>query len=135
MSAVNVLIVTGIVFFCFSVIDDKDILNCDELVPLVKSKRAGIAIMKSKDNSQIFVTGHMEYDKNTLEGEYERDISKQLEIELPTHYFTWRSRKKERIRDIDVIWRSTANIFFANWLNYYVYQVTPFEFKRSTLKR
>ena len=105
-------------------IDDEDILKCKDLIPLAKSDEAGISIIKSKDNSQIFITGHMEYDKFTLKNEYERDLAKGLPINRPDNYFT-----DEKNSDVDVLWRSTANIFFTNWLNYYVYQVTPYEFK------
>jgi len=107
-------------------ISDEDILNCKDLIPLAKSNEAGIAIIKSKDNSQIFVTGHMEYDKFTLKNEYERDLAKGLPINRPDNYFT-----DETNSDVDVLWRSTANIFFSNWLNYYVYQVTPYDFKNK----
>ena len=103
---------------------DEDILKCKDLIPLAKSDEAGISIIKSKDSSQIFVTGHMEYDKFTLKNEYERDLAKGLPINRPDNYFT-----DETNTDVDVLWRSTANIFFTNWLNYYVYQVTPYEFK------
>ena len=107
-------------------IDDEDILKCKDLIPLAKSEEAGITIIKSKDNSQIFVTGHMEYDKFTLKNEYERDLAKGLPINRPDNYFT-----DETNTDVDVLWRSTANIFFTNWLNYYVYQVTPYDFKNK----
>ena len=105
-------------------IDDEDILKCKDLIPLAKSEEAGITIIKSSDSSQIFVTGHMEYDKFTLKNEYERDLAKNLPINRPDNYFT-----DETNTDVDVLWRSTANIFFTNWLNYYVYQVTPYDFK------
>ena len=107
-------------------IDDEDILKCKDLIPLAKSEEAGITIIKSKDNSQIFVTGHMEYDKFTLKNEYERDLAKGLPINRPDNYFS-----DESNTDVDVLWRSTANIFFTNWLNYYVYQVTPYDFKNK----
>ena len=107
-------------------IDDEDILKCKDLIPLAKSDEAGISIIKSKDNSQIFITGHMEYDKFTLKNEYERDLAKGLPINRPDNYFT-----DETNSDVDVLWRSTANIFFTNWLNYYVYQVTPYDFKNK----
>ncbi len=107
-------------------IDDEDILKCKDLIPLAKSDEAGITIIKSADNSQIFVTGHMEYDKFTLKNEYERDLAKNLPINRPDNYFT-----DETNTDVDVLWRSTANIFFTNWLNYYVYQVTPYDFKNK----
>ena len=107
-------------------IDDEDILKCKDLIPLAKSDEAGITIIKTADNSQIFVTGHMEYDKFTLKNEYERDLAKNLPINRPDNYFT-----DETNTDVDVLWRSTANIFFTNWLNYYVYQVTPYDFKNK----
>ena len=107
-------------------IDDEDILKCKGLIPLAKSEEAGITIIKSSDSSQIFVTGHMEYDKFTLKNEYERDLAKNLPINRPDNYFT-----DESNTDVDVLWRSTANIFFTNWLNYYVYQVTPYDFKNK----
>lgn len=107
-------------------IDDEDILKCKDLIPLAKSEEAGITIIKSSDSSQIFVTGHMEYDKFTLKNEYERDLAKNLPINRPDNYFT-----DESNTDVDVLWRSTANIFFTNWLNYYVYQVTPYDFKNK----
>ena len=107
-------------------IDDNDIINCSDLIPLAKSEEAGIAIIKSKDNKKIFITGHMEYDKFTLKNEYERDLAKGLPINRPDNYFT-----DETNSDVDVLWRSTANIFFTNWLNYYVYQVTPYDFKNN----
>ena len=107
-------------------IADEDILKCKDLIPLAKSEEAGISIIKSKDNSQIFITGHMEYDKFTLKNEYERDLAKGLPINRPDNYFT-----DETNTDVDVLWRSTANIFFTNWLNYYVYQVTPYDFKNK----
>ena len=107
-------------------ISDEDILECKDLIPLAKSDEAGITIIKSKDNSQIFITGHMEYDKFTLKNEYERDLAKGLPINRPDNYFT-----DETNTDVDVLWRSTANIFFTNWLNYYVYQVTPYDFKNK----
>ena len=68
---------------------------------------------------KIFITGHIEYDKFTLKNEYERDLNKGLEIEEPKNYFV--------NGDVNVCWRSTATIFYSNWLNYYVYQVTPYE--------
>ena len=68
----------------------------------------------------------MEYDKFTLKNEYERDLAKNLPINRPDNYFT-----DESNTDVDVLWRSTANIFFTNWLNYYVYQVTPYDFKNK----
>ncbi|MBQ8425735.1 MAG: homoserine O-succinyltransferase [Clostridia bacterium] len=101
----------------------EDVKKIDDLVILSETNLTGLSIAKSKDNKKIFLTGHMEYDRNTLKGEYERDLSKGLEIKKPYNYFTDKSNTK-----VDVKWTSTANLFYTNWLNYYVYQVTPFNF-------
>jgi len=104
-------------------VKDEDILNCKELVVLAKSDEAGISIVKSRDNKKIFLFGHSEYDTNTLETEYKRDLGKGLDIDAPINYY------RDAINSqIDVKWRSTANLFYYNWLNYYVYQVTPYTF-------
>ena len=104
-----------------------DLLNNENLIPLASSKLCGTTILKSKKNNQIFILGHLEYDKDTLRLEYERDLNKGLPIEKPINYFT-------EDGDIDVRWRSTANILYYNWLNYYVYQITPFKFKDPKVK-
>lgn len=106
-------------------VNDEDILKTPDLVALASSDEAGISLIKSKDGRKIFITGHMEYDKFTLKNEYERDLAKGLPINRPMNYFSDETNTK-----VDVLWRSAANIFFTNWLNYYVYQVTPYELKR-----
>ena len=88
---------------------------------LAESKEAGATIVKSIDNKKLFLLGHMEYDKFTLDKEYKRDLAKGLDIKEPQNYYI--------DGDVNVLWRSTATILFLNWLNYYVYQVTPYEFK------
>jgi homoserine O-succinyltransferase len=99
-----------------------DIKNVKELKILAYSKRAGASIIKSVDNKQVFVTGHMEYDRDTLKKEYERDKAKGLDIKPPVNYFADKEMTKVKMN-----WTSTANLFYINWLNYYVYQVTPYE--------
>lgn len=106
---------------------EEDLAN-KNLIPLCYSKDCGTTILKSSDNKQIFVLGHLEYDKYTLKLEYERDLAKGLPIEEPKNYFN------EDKTDVDVLWRSTANILYYNWLNYYVYQLTPFDFKKPVIK-
>ena len=108
--------------------EEKDLLSCDSLIPLCYSKECGTTILKSKDNKQVFVLGHLEYDKYTLKNEYERDLKKGLDIKEPVNYFN------EDKTDVDVLWRSTANILYYNWLNYYVYQLTPYDFKNPIIK-
>lgn len=107
---------------------EADLLAQENLIPLCTSKDCGTTILKSKDCKQVFVLGHLEYDKYTLKGEYERDLAKNLPIEEPVNYFN------EDKSDVDVLWRSTANILYSNWLNYYVYQLTPFDFKNPKIK-
>ncbi|MGN0805063.1 MAG: homoserine O-succinyltransferase [Candidatus Coproplasma sp.] len=93
-----------------------------ELKILAYSKKAGVSIIKSCDNRQVFVTGHMEYDRDTLKREYERDLAKGLPIKAPENYFADKEMTKVKMN-----WSSTSNLFYINWLNYYVYQVTPFK--------
>ena len=107
-------------------INDDDLINNPNLVVLAKSNEAGSTIIKSKDNKKLFLLGHLEYDKYTLDSEYKRDLSKNLPIEEPKNYYF--------DGDVNVLWRSTANILFYNWLNYYVYQVTPYKFKKTIKK-
>ncbi len=104
-----------------TMIKDEELLNNKELVVLAQSKEAGATIIKSKDNKKLFLLGHLEYDKFTLDKEYKRDLDKGLPIKEPKNYYI--------DGDVNVLWRSTANILFYNWLNYYVYQGTPYEFK------
>ena len=118
------------IFYCpqsrHTAINDDDLLNNENLIDLGKSDDAGVTIIKSKDNKKIFNLGHLEYDKYTLDKEYKRDLAKGLPIEEPKNYYFG--------DDVNVLWRSTANILFYNWLNYYVYQVTPYEFKKVEKK-
>lgn len=107
---------------------EEDLLGCKELLPLCTSKDCGTTILRSKNKKQVFVLGHLEYDKYTLKSEYERDLNKGLPIHEPLNYFS------EDKTDVDVLWRSTANILYYNWLNYYVYQITPFDFKNPIIK-
>ena len=101
----------------------EDIDRVPELEILAESDDAGVYIVKSKDNRHIFVTGHSEYDPLSLKAEYDRDIAKGMDMALPVNYYTDDDPAKEPI----VRWRSHANLLFANWLNYHVYQETPFD--------
>ena len=103
-------------------IDQAATANHPDLAVLARGKECGISILKSADNRKIFLTGHSEYDRDTLYKEYKRDLDKGLPIEPPVRYFT------ERGDAVNVSWKSTANLIFYNWLNYYVYQVTPYDF-------
>jgi len=104
----------------------EDIEKINNLEILAISKDAGVYIVASKDGSQIFVTGHSEYDPDTLKNEYFRDIEKGLDIDMPQNYFQDNDPKKEP----EVKWRSHANLLYSNWLNYYVYQQTPYDINK-----
>lgn len=101
----------------------EDIKKHSELILAGYSDKAGVHVVVSKDNRQIFVTGHFEYNPDTLRSEYERDIAKDLPIDMPENYFP---ENNPNIKPI-VKWRANANLFFLNWLNYYVYQETPYD--------
>jgi homoserine O-succinyltransferase len=102
----------------------EDIEKNSDLIVLAESKEAGILLIKSKDNRQIFITGHLEYDTETLGNEYWRDKNAGKPIEVPVNYFPSDDPNQAPLST----WRSHAHLFYSNWLNYYVYQETPFEF-------
>jgi homoserine O-succinyltransferase/O-acetyltransferase len=94
-----------------------------ELKLLAASKEAGAFIVASKNGKHIMATGHFEYETGTLAQEYERDVQKGLNIRVPEHYFPNDDPSLEPVNR----WRSHGHLFFSNWLNYYVYQETPYE--------
>jgi len=100
-----------------------DLEQVPEIEILAESQAAGIYIVGSRDGRNIYITGHSEYDPLTLKGEYERDVNKGLPIEIPCNYFP----NDDPSRPPLVRWRSHASLLYANWLNYYVYQLTPFD--------
>ena len=100
----------------------EDIEKESKLEILVESEEAGIYILSTTDGRQLFVTGHTEYDPLTLKKEYDRDIAANLPIDVPVNYYPDNDPAQTPI----VLWRSHANLLFANWINYYVYQETPF---------
>lgn len=100
-----------------------DVARVSELNILAESEDAGIYILATKDGRHIFVTGHSEYDPLTLKGEYDRDVSKGLPIHIPRNYYPG----DDPTRTPHVRWRGHANLLYSNWLNYYVYQVTPYD--------
>lgn len=102
----------------------EDVLACKDLVILAESAEAGVTIVKSKDNREIFMTGHLEYDTMTLAQEFFRDIDKGMKVPLPKNYFPMNIANRMPTS----YWRATAHLFYSNWLNYYVYQATPFNF-------
>ncbi|MED5019066.1 homoserine O-succinyltransferase [Paenibacillus chibensis] len=101
----------------------EDIESIDELEILSESEESGIYLVATKDGRQIFVTGHSEYDPYSLKWEYERDIAKGMDMEIPKHYYP----NDDPSRVPPAVWRAHANLLFSNWLNYYVYQETPYD--------
>jgi homoserine O-succinyltransferase len=106
----------------YTEIRKEDIIKVKELEILADSEEAGIYLVASKDLKRIFVTGHSEYDPMTLNSEYERDLAKGLNIKMPKNYYPDNDPSQVPL----VKWRSHANLLFSNWLNYCVYQVTPY---------
>lgn len=102
---------------------DSAIKNIPQLDVLSDSPEAGIYIVASKDGRQFFVTGHSEYDRDTLANEYFRDVEKGLDIHVPANYFPDDDPQKEPA----MTWRAHAHLLYSNWLNYFVYQNTPFD--------
>jgi homoserine O-succinyltransferase/O-acetyltransferase len=100
----------------------EDIKKVEDLEILADSEEAGIYLVASKDLKRVFVTGHSEYDPLTLKSEYDRDVAKGLDINIPRNYF----RNDDPAQMPMVKWRSHASLLFSNWLNYCVYQVTPY---------
>ncbi|MFJ7972458.1 homoserine O-succinyltransferase [Psychrobacillus sp. NPDC096389] len=102
-----------------------EIKNDPRLNILSKSDDAGVFLIISKDEKHIMVTGHLEYDATTLADEYNRDLEKGIDIDVPENYFPNNDPSKAPLNT----WRSHTHLLFSNWLNYYVYQETPYEWE------
>lgn len=96
-----------------------------DLTILAESEEAGVFLASAKEGRQIFVMGHPEYDRMTLDSEYKRDLSKGLPIDIPKNYYPGDDPENKPL----LTWRSVSNNLYTNWLNYYVYQVTPYDLK------
>ena len=103
--------------------DISDVEKCEDLDIMAKSEEAGLCICASKDRRRIFVSGHLEYDRETLKLEYERDLEKGISPRIPKNYFPENDPALEPFHN----WKSHAYLLFGNWLNYYVYQATPYD--------
>ncbi|MBO4941271.1 MAG: homoserine O-succinyltransferase [Clostridia bacterium] len=103
----------------------EDIDKIPALEILAESNDAGVYIITDKNERRFFITGHSEYDADTLKTEYLRDVNKGLDIDVPKNYFPNDDSTKEPM----VKWRSHANLLYSNWLNYFVYQTTPYDIK------
>ncbi len=101
----------------------EDVENVPEIKILASSEEAGIYAMATENGKQIFITGHSEYDAQTLNKEYTRDVNAGKPIEIPKNYFPDNDPSREPM----VTWRSHANLLYSNWLNYFVYQTTPYD--------
>ncbi len=101
----------------------EDIHACSALRVLAEGKESGVYICTADDGRQVFVMGHPEYDRVTLDREYHRDLDKGLPIDIPVNYYPDNDPENAPL----LTWRSHANNFYTNWLNYYVYQLTPYE--------
>lgn len=100
----------------------EEIEKCKDITILAESEDAGVFIVIAKEGNQIFVMGHPEYDRISLDKEYKRDIAKGLDIALPKNYYPMDQPEHKP----NLVWRAHANTMYTNWLNYYVYQVTPY---------
>lgn len=104
-------------------VNGDEVRACKELKILAESEEAGYYLMMSEGGRQIFVMGHPEYDRMTLDKEYRRDLSKNLPIDLPKNYY-----KNDDPNEKPMLqWRAHCNTLYSNWLNYYVYQATPYD--------
>ncbi len=101
----------------------EDILSCKDLSLLASSEITGPSIIMEREGREIYVTGHFEYNPDTLDGEYRRDHGKRDDVDVPLNYYRDNDPQKEPL----VTWRAHANLFYHNWINYYIYQQTPYD--------
>ncbi|MBA6396585.1 homoserine O-succinyltransferase [Colwellia sp. BRX10-4] len=114
----------------FGYIDKSDYLSIPELKIIAESPQAGVYVVASKNKQQVYLTGHPEYDSTTLDEEFQRDLKADVDAVMPNNYYI----------DGDITkvphssWRSHASLLFTNWLNYYVYQITPYKLDATNIK-
>lgn len=104
----------------------EDILKDDRLTIIAEGEESGVSMVLARGGREFFVTGHLEYAPNTLDSEYKRDFEKRDDVELPKNYY----RHDDPAQGPKVIWRAHANLFFQNWINYYVYQTTSYDISK-----
>ena len=107
-------------------VKSKDILNNKALTLIAESEESGASIIMARGGREFFVTGHMEYSPLTLDKEYKRDMYKRDDVDIPINYYRENNPSLPPI----VQWRAHANLFFSNWINYYVYQETPYDINK-----
>lgn len=101
----------------------EDILKNPSLTLIAESAESGVSMIMARNGREFFITGHLEYAPNTLDNEYKRDFGKRDDVEMPVHYYQDDDPAKPPL----VTWRAHANLLFSNWINYYVYQETPYD--------
>ena len=104
----------------------EDILARPELQLIAESEDSGVSIVMARGGREFFITGHLEYAPNTLDNEYKRDFGVRSDVEMPRNYY----RNNDPSQPPLVTWRAHANLFYNNWINYYVYQETPFDINK-----
>lgn len=118
-------------FYCphsrYTEVREADIVKCPQLKVLAKSKEAGVFLVMSRDGRQIFIQGHPEYDRMTLNNEYHRDLNKGLNPAIPCNYY----ENNDPFSVPPLMWRNMADTLYTNWLNFYVYQVTPYHLEKD----
>lgn len=107
----------------YTTVSKEEVESNPELTILADSQEAGVFLVMAEGGKQIFITGHPEYDRITLDKEYRRDLGKNIPVEIPKNYYPDDNPDKKPI----MLWRAHSNAIYTNWLNYYVYQVTPYE--------
>ena len=110
--------------YTFTRIDDMK--KIDDIKILASSDKVGMHMASTRDNRFIFISGHGEYDTYTLDREYRRDIAKGLNIKIPENYY----KDDDPEKGVSVKWKAHSNLFFSNWLNYCVYQETPYDIEK-----
>ncbi|WP_297228565.1 homoserine O-succinyltransferase [uncultured Desulfovibrio sp.] len=109
----------------------EDVRKIPDLRILAESDEAGLTLVERVDHAQVFMTGHLEYDRGTLDAEYRRDRLRGMDTPPPLHYYPDEDPDRLPL----MTWRAHAHLFYSNWLNYYVYQGTPFDFTRESPKQ
>lgn len=105
---------------------EKDILTCPDLKLIAESPESGVSMIMAREGREFFVTGHLEYAPDTLDKEYHRDLGKRDDVNLPVNYYFNNNPDNPPL----VTWRAHANLFYNNWINYYVYQETPYDINK-----
>ena len=103
-----------------------DILACKDLQLIAEGDESGVSIIMARGGREFFITGHLEYAPNTLDNEYRRDVGIRDDVELPKNYYRHDNPGEGPL----VSWRAHANLFYSNWINYYVYQETPYDIEK-----